>query len=131
MAYIGQDKKAALQPAIKKICKEFGLSASLRIRNHSTLILTVKSGKVDVIANYNETTKNNPRYTETKDYMKVNPYWYQEHFTGKALECVKKLCLAMNEGNHDNSDIQSDYFDVGWYTEIAFGDYGMPYIVKP
>jgi hypothetical protein len=25
---------------------------------------------------------------------------------------------AMNNGNHDNSDIMSDYFDVGWYVSI-------------
>jgi hypothetical protein len=33
----------------------------------------------------------------------------------------------MNDGNHDNSDIQSDYFDVGWYISINVGRWDKPY----
>jgi hypothetical protein len=36
---------------------------------------------------------------------------------------------AMNDGNHDNSDIQSDYFDVGWYTHINVGRWNKPYLL--
>jgi hypothetical protein len=31
------------------------------------------------------------------------------------------------EGNHDNSDIQSDYFDVGWYVEVNIGKWNKAY----
>jgi len=34
----------------------------------------------------------------------------------------------MNNGNHNNSDIQTDYFDVGWYITVNLGKYDTPYI---
>jgi hypothetical protein len=33
----------------------------------------------------------------------------------------------MMVGNHDRSDIQSDYFDVGWYVDINIGRWNKPY----
>jgi hypothetical protein len=32
--------------------------------------------------------------------------------------------------NHDNSDIMTDYFDVGWYVNIYVGKWNKPYNVK-
>jgi hypothetical protein len=34
---------------------------------------------------------------------------------------------AMNDGNWDNSDPQTDYFNVGWYSYIKIGRFGKPY----
>jgi hypothetical protein len=31
--------------------------------------------------------------------------------------------------NHDNSDIMTDYFDVGWYLNINVGGWNKPYTV--
>jgi len=36
----------------------------------------------------------------------------------------------MNEGNHDNSDIMTDYFDVGWYISVRLGKWDKPYVVN-
>ena len=33
----------------------------------------------------------------------------------------------MNDGNHDNSEIQYDYFDVGWYIDVNIGRWNQPY----
>jgi hypothetical protein len=33
-------------------------------------------------------------------------------------------------GNHDRSDIQSDYFDVGWYVDVNIGSWNRPYEVE-
>jgi hypothetical protein len=33
----------------------------------------------------------------------------------------------MMTGNHDRSDSQTDYFDVGWYIEIQFGQWDKPH----
>jgi len=35
----------------------------------------------------------------------------------------------MDIGNHDRSDIQSDYFDVGWYKSVNIGKWNKPYEV--
>jgi hypothetical protein len=35
----------------------------------------------------------------------------------------------MNDGNFDKSDIQSDYFHVGWYVSVNIGKWNKPYEV--
>ena len=70
-------------------------------------------------------TRNGP----AKDNLQVNEYWYHEHFDGKAKSFLKEVISAMNDGNHDNSDIQTDYFDVGWYTHINVGRWNKPYLL--
>ena len=35
----------------------------------------------------------------------------------------------MMVGNHNNSDISTDYFDVGWYIDINIGKWDKPYEV--
>ena len=125
MAYMNQERKAELAPAIKSVFKKYGVKASIAVRNHSTLVVTVKSGTVDFIGNFNTVRDRN----HPLDYIDVNPYWYHEHFTGVAKDFLTELFTAMNAGNHDNSDIQVDYFDVGWYADVNIGKWDKPYVL--
>lgn len=113
MAYMNQEKKAALAPAIKEICRRHGVKASLAVHNHSTLVLNIKSGVIDFGG----------------DRHQVNPYWFHEHYVDRpaALAFLKEVIPAMNVGNHNRSDIQSDYFDVGWYIDVNVGQWNKPY----
>jgi hypothetical protein len=135
MAYMNQDKKAAIAPVVKKICAKYGVKGSLSVRNHSTLCLTVKSGKIDFFESFNRlgTEELRPAHLpftpETKS-IDVNPYHYQKHFDGVALRFLKEVVTAMNEGNHDRSDIMTDYFDVGWYIDVNIGKWDKPYILE-
>ena len=131
MAHMNQEKKARLAPAIKAICKKYGVKASIAVRHHSTLVLNIKSGPIDFIRNFNDLAQVRWRepwaFTPAKNYIDVNPYWYQEHFEGVALAFLSELIPAMNDGNHDRSDIQTDYFDVGWYIDVNIGKWDKPY----
>jgi hypothetical protein len=60
-------------------------------------------------------------------HIQVNPHWISEHYTGKVCEFVQDLRDAMDVGNHDRSDIQTDYFDVGWYIDINIGQWNKPF----
>ena len=120
MAYVSQDLKKKLAPSIKAICKKYGVKASLAVRNHSTLVLNIKSGKIDFFADA-APSKQDSRYCQ------VNTYWYQDHFDGVAKEFLGEVIPAMHVGNHDNSDIQVDYFDVGWYVNVNVGQWNKPY----
>ena len=62
--------------------------------------------------------------------LDVNPYWYKEHFSGRALNFLKEVIPAMNNGNWDKSDIQSDYFNVGWYIDVNIGRWDKPYALE-
>ncbi len=137
MAYVSQELKAKLAPTIKAICKKYGVKASIAVRNHSTLCLNIKSGPIDFIENFIErdagVMSGRKMATEQVAYLRknqsldVNVYWYKEHFTGKALKFLQEVIPAMNNGNHDNSDIQTDYFDVGWYIDVNIGQWNKPY----
>ena len=126
MAYVSQELKAKLAPKIKAICKKYGVKASLSVRNHSVLCLNIKSGKIDFLGNYARGfNQANPQ----RDYIQVNTYWYQDHFDGVARDFLSEVIPAMNVGNHDNSEIQFDYFDVGWYINVNVGQWNKPYTV--
>ena len=132
MAYMNQQRKAELAPAIKAACQKYGIKASLAVRNHSTLVLNIKEGPIDFISNFNDGQLKHSRGLPerpqvTQQHMTVNTYWYKEHFTGKALEFLTEAITAMRVGNHDNSDPMTDYFDVGWYIDINVGDWNKPY----
>lgn len=120
---MSQERKAAISPVVKAICKKYGIKASLAVRNHMTLVLNVQQGPIDFFADFaNEGC--DPRCG-----IQVNPYHYRSHFTGSARDFLSEVIPAMNNGNHDNSDIQSDYFDVGWYVDVNIGKWNKPYVV--
>lgn len=133
MAYMNQEKKAKIAPVIKAICQKYGIKGSLSIRNHSTLCLTIKSGVIDFIGNSNEVCSKDSYQMgrgftpTTRSYEQVNVYHFKSHYDGIAKECLAELIDAMNEGNWDHSDIQSDYFNVGWYTDVNIGNWNKLY----
>ena len=128
MAYVSQALKATLSPAIKAVFKKYGMKASISVRNHSTLVVNVKSGEIDFIANYNDCARYHKRREVSGD-IQVNTYWLDTAFCGRALVCLEELKAAMTVGNWDKSDIQSDYFNVGWYIDINIGQWDKPYVI--
>ena len=136
MAYMSQEKKAKISPKIKAILAKYKVKGSLAVRNHMTLCLNLKSGSIDFIANSN-TVCGNSHYQvasgfkpSTSGYDQVNPYHFKDHYDGKALAFMQEVFHAMNDGNHDRSDIQSDYFDVGWYVDVNIGKWDKQYILE-
>ena len=138
MAYMSQEKKKELSPGIKKVLKEYGVSGSISVgRGKHSLVVTLKKGDIDFYSNMLENMKEDARRGGTteieayfrqlnavrnnKAFIDVNTYHIDSQWTGKAKEFLLDLHRAMNVGNHDNSDSQTDYFDVGWYTDIVIG----------
>ena len=133
MAYMPQEKKKELAPKIKSVLKKYGMKGSISVNNHSTLVCTLKSGALDIIQNARAEAlrRNGESYvTEDQTYLQVNPYWLQENYTGEVQAFLCELRAAMNDGNHDRSDIMTDYFDVGWYIDINVGKWNKPYILE-
>jgi hypothetical protein len=112
MAYMSQEHKAKLAPTIKTICKKYNIKASLSVNNHSTLVLTVKQGDIDF----------------GDDRIQVNPYWYHEHFTGRAKDFLSEIVPAMYGPDYfDHSDAQTDYFHCSHYISVNIGKWNAPY----
>ncbi len=122
MAYMNQEKKAKIAAALKKVVPA-GWKYSLRVRHHSTLIMTVTaapldfSGKVDWFEG------------KARAEYDVNPYHYERNITCDEFRAqVKAIMDCLNLDNFNNSDTQSDYFHVGHYVELKFGTYDRPYV---
>ena len=135
MAYVSQELKSKLSPAIKAVCKKYGVKASIAVRNHMTLCLNIKSGSIDFIGNSNRVCgadfyQVSRGFTpNTSGYDQVNPYHFQSHYDGDAKAFLSEVLAVMNDGNWDKSDIQTDYFNVGWYVDVNIGSWNKPYSV--
>ena len=137
MAYVNQKDKAEVSPAIKSVLKKYGMKGTISIRNHMTLCVNIKSGKLDIIGDwFNTVTKNGPnnQYGDKivkPEYMDVNTYWIDHNHTGIVKDFLNELQSAMlKKGWRDNSDIQSDYFDISYYIDINVGSWNKPYTLE-
>lgn len=134
MAYMNQDKKKVIKTNLDAICKPLGIKYTLRVLNHSKINCTIKSAPIDFIGNFNRTLtaseawKAMPDILKERDSVSVNPYWYQDHFTGDVKELVGKLLDAIRSADYyDRSDAMVDYFDTAYYYGLSFGDYKTPF----
>ena len=137
MAYVSQETKKELSVYIKKVLKKYGMKGTIAVRHHSTLVVNIKSGKLDIIGNwFNHATKfsDTNQYGDkiTKpDYMDVNVYWINENYTGEVKSFLSELLDAMKGDKwFDKSDIQSDYFHTAWYNDINVGNWNKPYSLE-
>jgi hypothetical protein len=115
MAYVSQEDKAKLSPVVKAVLKKHGMKGSIAIRHHSTLVVNIRSGIIDFPAD--------------RDYIQVNPYWLEDHYTGAALAFLTELKAAMQGPDFfDRSDVMTDYFDVSHYINVNIGQWDKPYV---
>jgi len=132
MAYMNQAKKAVIKANLEKVLKPLGFKFGLRVRNHMSIALTIKSGPVDFIGDYVSVEKAKgqpaPDYITKTGYMSVNKYWYKEHFSPKVAEVIGKTIEAlMSADYYDRSDSMVDYFDTAYYMDLDIGSYDKPY----
>lgn len=140
MAYMNQERKNKLAPKIKEVLDLYGFKGTLKTDNH-TLYVTIRSGPHDLMGEVlkmqiEAAKEGNRRYgrsdplpNDPPEYYNTNVYhldteWGHNYFLKMFFHDLK---AAMMEGNWDNSDPQSDYFDVGWYCDIKIGEYNNPY----
>ena len=117
MAFISQDKKKELAPKIKQVLKKHGVKGTISISHHSNLVVRLKEGKIDL---YGE--KTSPNWCGSHGSDSVNTYWINDQHTGQSRVFLNELKAAMNDGNWDKSDTMTDYFNVGWYSDIIVGN---------
>lgn len=134
MAYMNQERKATIAKAVNPILAKYGMKGSLSVRNHSTIVLTLASGSIDFIGDLNDERFLLQRTSEEIDEMRkdynldVNPYWYQEHYTGTALSFLSEVIPALKSADwYDRSDAMTDYFNTAYYFDIHVGKWDKPY----
>ena len=120
MAYVSQQDKKELAPAIKKVLSKYGMKGSISIRNHSTLQVTLQSGAIDF-----------KDYSHGDGYIQVNTYHIDSHYSGKAKAFLNELLAAMKGPKYfNNDDAMTDYFHRSHYTDINVGKWNKPYFLQ-
>ena len=134
MAYMNQERKAQLAPAIKAVFAKYGVKGSISVHNHSTLVVTIKSGVLDFIGEANRfnreyAERTGQRFHPVTGYYQANPYRGADDYADTTVgQFVRELTAAMRGDLwYDNSDIMTDYFDTAYYLHINIGRWNKPY----
>ena len=137
MAYMNQERKAKITKALKPILAKYKVKGSLSVRNHMSIVLTLKSGAIDFIGNSNKVCGNDHYQVargfkpNTTGYDQVNPYWFQDHYDGKAKAFLTEAFKALKSADwYDESNAMIDYFNIAYYVDINIGKWNAPYIVQ-
>lgn len=134
MAYVSQELKAKIATALKPLIPA-GWKTTLSVHNHSTIVLTIWSAPVDLLAEIqrkrNARCKSEGREPCSMDgCAQVNEYYLDAQFD-ESLEVFEKIKGALNIDNWDHSDSQTDYFDVGHYISIEIGRWNKAFQFLP
>lgn len=143
MAYVSQEMKKDLAPQIKAVLKKYGLKGSIGVRHHSSLVVNIKSGILDLVGASNrhriEEAKRRGNEPYLDNYIQVNENymsdWMEEVGESKIAKFYDELVAAMKGVGsqsvewYNNSDIMTDYFDRAYYIDINVGQWNKPYEV--
>ena len=125
MAYMSQEKKKTIAADLKAVMPK-DWKWTLAVEGHSTIVLTIRSAPVDLLARLCAAG-----CLAGNHHFALNPYHWRGQLDADAelVEIFEPIFAAMNKGNHDRSDIQSDYHDVGWYVTVQIGAWDRPFKV--
>ena len=122
MAYATKELKAQIATALKTVVPA-GWKYSLAITGDKTTIsMTIQSAPVDLI--------NESKHMIHDGYFSINQYRPEFNYIGDTLVKIKEIIAVLNLDNYNNSDVQSDYFDVGHYIQLNVGRWDKPFTHK-
>lgn len=118
MAYVNKETKEKVVAAVKAVLPK-DWKATFAVRNHMSIVCTIRKAPVDLKA----------AFDCDDDNYAVNEYHVDSHCKdNEVAKIVKDIIKAMNCDNYDNSDPMTDYFDVGYYIDLQFGSWDKPFI---
>lgn len=125
MAFVDQAKKSRIAANLKKVVPA-GWKYSLAVRNHSTIVMTIASAPFELLKAFKASDYFNP---QTATHVDVNVYHYDKWIEDQCVaEVMGQIVDALNTDNHDNSDLMTDYFDVGHYVDLNIGRWNKPFV---
>lgn len=118
MAYVSKELKDRLVANLKPIAKKYGLRMTYKVCHHSQFVITIRESKNELM--FAEAVGGQMNNINHKKFPEGSN---EANFVAEVMEVI-------NAENHDNSDIMTDYFDVGFYFEMSVGEWNKPYIGK-
>ena len=127
MAFISQQDKKTLAPAIKAVFKKYGLKGTIAIKNHMTLCATVSAGRLDLIGAAAQVGDfRSSGYYQANAYRPTNEKYKDINID--IFNFYEDLKKAMKGAIwFDKSDIMTDYFHTAFYIDINIGQWNKPY----
>lgn len=122
MAYVSQEMKKELAPAIKAVLKKYGFKGTIGVRHHTGLVVKIKGG-AEIVEEYVKTVGEETRAEEIKKDaarwgLDVNEYWTERY--GKYATFFEELVAAMKGPKYFcEDDIMTDYFYRSHYTYVT------------
>ena len=135
MAFMNQAKKRLIADALKKVVPP-NWKYTLAVRHHTTIVMTIRAAPVNFVQLEAERLRAELRQGQTYldpnciaayiseldhgevECLLLNAYQVSPHFPSEISEILAKIVTALNTGNHDNSDLMTDYFDIGHYITL-------------
>ena len=130
MAYITKEKKAIIIARVKAVTPK-GWRVTFRMRHSSTIICTIRQADVDILAAVEAAYATWPSYETSgpvTHIQSLSPTTILE-LPDSLRKPLSAMYAALYSENYDNSDISTDYFDVGYYAHIAIGEWDKPMAV--
>jgi hypothetical protein len=122
MAFMDQNKKKEIAAELKKVVPK-GWKYSLSVHNHTSITMTIKSAPIDLIGLHKNLSSN------VKGHVQLNEFCLDRAYEGELLETMQNIVKALNTGNFDKSDSQTDYFHVGFYADLNLGRWDKDFVV--
>ena len=113
MAFMNKEHAATIRTNLKKAFP--GFKFSVTIHHYSSVTVSLMKSPL----NFSKELEKH-----SCGYAQLNHYYLERYEHSDTLKAIFKV---INEGNHDNSDIMTDYFDVGFYVNMNIGQYDKPY----
>lgn len=113
MAYMSKEHAATIRNNLKKNFPNFKFSVT--IHHHSSINVSLMKSPLDFSKDIEDSGH---------EYIQLNQYYFERYSHSDTLEQIYQI---INEGNYNKSDIQTDYFDVGFYVHFNIGQYDKPY----
>ena len=95
MAYMSQENKKSLMPAIKAVLKKYKMKASVGVRHHSSLVCNIVSGEMDL----------SECFSHGDGYAQVNTYHIDRHYEGKVKSFLNELTKSISRFCSDKSSL--------------------------
>ncbi len=138
MAYISQETKKELTPAIKAVLKKHGMKGTVSTRYCSELNVNITSGVLDLLGYWNK-YKNRSRKLQNLPIINdedfsishpIVPPSCEEYYDNKIENFISELLSAMKTSEwSDKTNPYDDYVDISYCVSIKVGRYDKPYLL--
>ncbi len=127
MAYISQQDKKTLAPAIKAVFKKYGLKGTISIKNHMTLCANVSAGRLDLLGAAAQIGDfRTAGYYQGNAYGATDPKYKDININ--IFNFYEDLKKAMRGALwFDKSDLMTDYHHTAYFMDINIGCWNKPY----